>query len=276
MTFDVPFQAPPVEPNGGTSAYGINNRGEVVGSYGTQELLPDGTHPVDAFLSTKGTFVDVAVPGSTFSELLGINDNGVAVGDYIDAAGNDLPIIRLTGGTLLYPPPALSGALLTEPTSISNRGVVVGTWGMTYARPDWRGFIYKDGVYTSFSFPGSHGTAFWGINDRGQIIGRYWDANNHAHGFLLDPDGQITPLAVPGATATNPLGLNNKGQVVGLYRAAGVTHGFLMDGGLITILDVPGATDTSWVPAINDHGQIVGSFDGFSQGFIATPVRGGQ
>jgi uncharacterized membrane protein len=64
--------------------------------------------------------------------------------------------------------------------------------------------------------------------------------------------------------------VNNLGQIVGVYGDGITNHGFLLSNGVFTTLDYPGATDTVAL-GINDKGQIVGTYDGFSYGFLAHP-----
>jgi hypothetical protein len=106
--FNEPNQAPPSELNGGTSAWGINNRGEIVGNYGVaNQFLPNDptTHIVDGFSFAHNTFTDVAIAGATFTELIGVNDYGVSVGDYFDADGNSFDFVRNRGGQIHILPP---------------------------------------------------------------------------------------------------------------------------------------------------------------------------
>jgi probable HAF family extracellular repeat protein len=83
----------------------------------------------------------------------------------------------------------------------------------------------------------------------------------------------FTPIEVPGATFTTAIGINARGQIVGGFRdAGGVIHGFLLDKGVFTQIDVdiPGATRTE-PTGINAHGQIVGNFtdaSGARRGFL--------
>src|SRR5688572_15011385 len=71
------------------------------------------------------------------------------------------------------------------------------------------------------------------------------------------PSVAFTPIDVPGATLTDANGINDAGQVVGSYTAGGITHGFLLSGGIFTPIDVPDATaTTAW--DINDSGHITG------------------
>jgi uncharacterized membrane protein len=62
---------------------------------------------------------------------------------------------------------------------------------------------------------------------------------------------------------------------VGSYTdAAGNSHGFLLDQGSYTTLDVPGSINT-YANGINDSGQIVGGYYTDvrgTQGFLAIPV----
>jgi probable HAF family extracellular repeat protein len=85
--------------------------------------------------------------------------------------------------------------------------------------------------------------------------------------------GTFTPIEVPGATFTTAIGINARGQIVGGFRdAGGIIHGFLLENGTFTQIDVdiPGATRTE-PTGINAHGQIVGNFtdaSGVRRGFL--------
>jgi probable HAF family extracellular repeat protein len=53
---------------------------------------------------------------------------------------------------------------------------------------------------------------------------------------------------VPGATFTQASGINDSGQIVGVYfDIAGNEHGFLLDRGTFTTINVPGSGETSAV-----------------------------
>jgi hypothetical protein len=67
-----------------------------------------------------------------------------------------------------------------------------------------------------------------------------------------------------------PRGINDSGAIVGEYTAGGVLHGFLLDAGVYSTIDVPGASFTSYASEINDGGEIVGRFDvpGTNTGFL--------
>ena len=63
--------------------------------------------------------------------------------------------------------------------------------------------------------PGATGTAAWGINDAGQLVGNYQALG--PHGFLYS-GGSVTTIDVPGATYTELAGINDAGKIVGRYE----------------------------------------------------------
>ena len=105
------------------------------------------------------------------------------------------------------------------------------------------------------------------INNRGQIVGTYADAEQTTHGFLLDK-GVFTATDFPGSSFTEAVGINGHGQIVGFYLNPERTiHGFLRDRGrgaqrdegVFTTIELPGALATS-ADDINNRGQIVGTY----------------
>jgi uncharacterized protein (TIGR03437 family) len=112
-------------------------------------------------------------------------------------------------------------------------------------------------IFFTFDPPGSILTLISGINNSGQIVGRYQDSSG-LHSFLrtgaIYPNIEA-PGANPGETAAN--GVNNLGQVVGSYTAGSASHGFLLaaDGKTFVTFEVPGETT---LRAINDNGDIIG------------------
>ena len=55
-----------------------------------------------------------------------------------------------------------------------------------------------------------------GINNRGQVVGGYLDAEGRPHGFLWDK-GRFTTIDVPGAVATQATDINDRGEMVGFF-----------------------------------------------------------
>ena len=73
-TFSAPIDDPDAVP-GTTTTAAINNSGELAGFY-TNAM----TGTTEGFIDNGGVFTTIDVPGTTITDLLGINDNGYAVG----------------------------------------------------------------------------------------------------------------------------------------------------------------------------------------------------
>jgi len=123
------------------------------------------------------------------------------------------------------------------------------------------------------------------INNSGEIVGLYTDANSVHHGYLLR-GGEYTTIDDPNA-ATGPgqgtvaLGINDSGSILGAYLGANVVlHGYLLSGGQFTTIDDPnagtGPGQGTFAGTSNDSGSIVGMYVDSSHvqhGFL---LRGGQ
>jgi uncharacterized membrane protein len=279
-TFNVPDEAPPSACFGGTVVYGINNRGNLVGVFGTQQQVPTGCNAGCqlnvGFLFAHDAFTDVSIPSSPigYTDLIGINDHGDTVGNDRDCNFNSVQFLRTKDGKIQFLPPVATGAVGAGAIAINNAGTMAGSY--FDANGSEHGFIFQGGVYTisAFDYPNAIITAFHGINDHGVIVGTFRYADNVAHGFVRSADGTLTTFDVPGAAGTFGRGINNDGTVVGHYiDANSVVHGFMLSKGVYTTLDVPGASDT-FPEGINDRGEIVGGYNGETAGFIAKPVPG--
>src|SRR5438034_262245 len=122
-------------------------------------------------------------------------------------------------------------------------------------------------TFTTIDIPGTAVTQAFGINNRGQIVGRYIPAGGRfLRSYVLD-HGTFTTIDVPGTTFTDTTGasgINDRGSIVVVYRFYG---SFLLDHGTFTSIDVPGAS-TTLASGINNRGQIVGDY------FVGTPIEG--
>jgi uncharacterized protein (TIGR03437 family) len=199
-------------------------------------------------------------PGSVFTVVSGINNNGQIVGRHQDASG--LHSFLRSGPIFLNieAPGANTGG--TAVNGINNLGQVVGSF---LAGTATQGFLLAaDGkTFTTFNAGGE--TNPRSINDRGEIAG----TTSPIDGFLRRADGSVTPIRVPDASATRPSAINNNGEVAGTYVAGGVggiARGFLrrVDGAYTTI-EVPGI-EGAQVTGLNNVGQITGHFGG--HGFV--------
>lgn len=272
----------PQAPN--TAGFGINNKFEIVGSYGA--TVPEGMggngfqiqFGVTKSVITSERFQTVDDPGEGVEQYAnGINDSGQVAGGYYDASGN-LQGYELSGG--IFTPIAYPGAIETFSSGINNSGVIVGQWGPTGSA--FFGFELSGTTYTSISFPGASGTVASGINNGGEIVGYYYDVAGVGHSFVLN-GATYTSFDVPGATETLATGINDAGEIVGGYCTnvqcpddQNTMQGFLLSKGVYTTISVPDSTSTIAF-GINNKGVIVGSYGncdtggGLAHGFLAIP-----
>jgi hypothetical protein len=128
----------------------------------------------------------------------------------------------------------------------------------------------------TFEAPGAgtgagQGTGCFGctfsINQSGEIVGTYLDANNVFHGFVRSAKGQFTTFEVPGADTTPgsfngsvAQSINDFGEIAGYWiNTTGVPHGFLRrPWGAFATFDVPGALNGTFPIFLSLEGAVVG------------------
>jgi hypothetical protein len=294
VTVDVP-----VPGAGSTMVVGINNLGDMVGSYnfipGAGALgLPAGFLGKGFVWQTDGTFTTIDGPGPVNPQLC-------------------------------QPPQSFQNCYYIEARGINDRGDVVGAYSQDVLNPQgglFRAFYQQaGGEFTSYLFPGHTNTIFNRIKETGVIYGCFHDEgidnssqeSMHAITNLLRPDGTIRninfkaesstmnvgggPAAVqyagvwydfeaqrhrayiftggervdfdmPGSNLTQAWDMNVQGDVVGVWgnntdpiAIDGIPfHGYLRDrSGNFIAIDYPGSIDTH-VFGINSWGDIVGSY----------------
>ena len=108
------------------------------------------------------------------------------------------------------------------PFGINRQGDIVGYYAVDMVS---HGFVLSGGVFTTIDFPGAGDTYAYGNNNRGDIVGSYFDGLSHA--FVMTR-GTFTTIDFPGAELTVASGINTRGDIVGVYRTGGVEHGFLL------------------------------------------------
>ena len=180
-------------------------------------------------------FVDVNNPAVSsqphVNQVLGINAGGIAVGFYNDAnnVAHGYAYTLSTGKFTLIPQPSTVASSAATGINVHNLicGFLTTQGGRTVGtlRP------LSGGATITFGVPGSTTTQFLSVNDAGEAVGFYVDANAISHGIIYDPaNGQWQPVNAPLATGGAVLnGVNNKNQAVGFYNdAAGNTHGLLL------------------------------------------------
>ena len=128
------------------------------------------------------------------------------------------------------------------------------------------GFTLIDGVLSTYDVPDSLTFGFYGLNNAGQAVGFYQDANEVSHGVIVQ-EGELTQFDFPGAAETEIFGVSESGLLIGdIFDVDGGIHGFVGS----EQFDVPGAMIT-YADDMNAAGILVGSYvdvDGVYHGYI--------
>jgi uncharacterized membrane protein len=208
-----------------TSVWGINNRGQVVGNYVDPGAVPGPAGEISSDMAhifvrdRDGRITTVDVPFPNLRGVGDINDRGQLVGTYIDAAGGVRGFRREPDGK--FTPIDVPGAG-TLPLGINNQGQVVGIYGDegtvnnpdgSYPRYRVHGFLWDEGRVTKVDVSGSVLTYAFGVNNRGQITGGYYDTTGTQRGFVFER-GRYRTIAPPGRAENAAWGINDRGEIV--------------------------------------------------------------
>jgi YVTN family beta-propeller protein len=274
-------------------AYAANFADNTISVFDTSTNLVTATlharqGPADVLVNTTArprvlrySFHSIAPAGSPYSLVRALNDQGDAVGDFLDANFGFHGFLRTHGGAFqsIDPP----GAQATSAFAVNDLGEIVGAY--IDSAGSLHGFRQSpSGTYTTVDFPGAPDSQLTGINNLGQSSGVF-DLGNRAStrcpgptcqaiGFLLRA-GQFTsfqdPVAVPGVTFAQSI--NDLGQIAGLFQdPAGNVKGFLRSPaeGIFRTIQFPFADAFSYVEQINDLGVMAGQYriSFVDQGFL--------
>jgi hypothetical protein len=172
-----------IDPPGSTTtnAWSINSAGTIVGTY----VGSDGIFHGFTLIGTTYTSFD-APNGAILTEFTGINNAGTSmVGIYDDSAGEEHGF-QLTGSTFTTIDPPGSNTTATD--RINDKGAVVGlfcagTACVQNAGP-FSGYL-KNPKYHKINFPSATETRCRGLNNAGNIVGRYTDSSGVIHGMMV-------------------------------------------------------------------------------------------
>jgi hypothetical protein len=203
-----------------TQATAINNLDDTGGFWVDRHKVNHG------YIHWNGRFTSYTWPGSSVTQILGLNNSGQAVGFYTQSGTNfGFQVDRVTKQFTSIAPP---GASNVTATSINNAGEVVGFYT---SGSETIGFIKVASSYTNLSYPGSTVTMPFGINNHGDVAGSYVDSYGATHGFLMTAStGSWSSFDDPNGVGTTAInGLNDRKDMVGFYTdSSGNTDGMLM------------------------------------------------
>jgi uncharacterized membrane protein len=193
-----------------STALGLNSRGDIVGFYGPNVPLYEGTE--QSYVLEGNNFQQLAYPGASYTGALGINKSRKIVGWYTNPGDNFHAFLRKgkTYTNIDYP-----GSDNTTASNINDAGTIIGIW-FNNADDTVHGFVLTKGGYTTLDAPDALYTEPVGINSTGVIVGEYYGQDFVTHGFIYQK-GQFATVDYPGASNTDLTGINDQGQMVGGY-----------------------------------------------------------
>ena len=257
-----------------THARGVNEAGEIVGTFNTSSTNDPGD--AHGFIDLNGTFTTLNAPGFSGTAVGGVNNAGQIVG--YDASNQDRSFLYTNGAYTAITAPNPPN-IETAAYGINNLGQITGNVSQVFnlAGHPPIGFLDTGG---SFSYFGAFGTTFpQAINDHGEVVGfSYVNPEFVGVDGFIYTNGVASLLDFPGVFGTEAFGVNNLGQVVGTYFGSPFSpnsegNGFLEENSVFTTINYPGALATELV-GINDAGDIVGDYSDSTgeHSFLATPI----
>lgn len=200
-----------------------NAFGVTVGSLST---VDNHTH---GFIQNGNQRTTIDFPGATHTELRGINRYGSVVGA-ASASGKFSVALEIRNGKTIVLP--FGDNTSASPQAISDTGVIVGN----YLVPETNnpsvvvthGFVFANGQFTDFMFPGATSGTANDINASGMIVGDF-GRNPNGPGHYIYSNGRFSEIRLPGANAGFLSGINGFGEITGtiFQNTAPFSRGFV-------------------------------------------------
>ena len=206
-----------------TEPFGINEKGDIVGSY-----VDDGG-VFHGFLLRDGNFATLDFPDATATFSNDINDQGAIAGAYQDALLAFHGFIFDTGGFHTVDDPAQGSLPSTQLFSINSKGDILGDFAADEFGIFHGAFLLTHGTFIPFTVPGAtQGILAIGLNNNNDVAGSFFGDDFVQHGFIADK-GTVISFDFPGSLATAPFQINSSRNTIGVYADRAVnTHGFLV------------------------------------------------
>jgi hypothetical protein len=266
-TIDVPFPGVTA-----SRVFGINARGDIVGSYSVGTV----TH---GYVRSGGIFTTIDYPGAASTEAWGINPRGDIIGRYTLAGVAGTRGFLLSRGTfsdISIRKPDGTYHAVTLPTKIGASGDIVGCFHDASGLSDMYGYVQRGGyvttmqLATAMSGPNGSSAMHNGVTPGGgTIVGLTLPSGPTSRAYILRR-GTLTLVDFPGSTFTQLWDVNPSGTMVGNYTGNGRVNGFYIDTNGYHTVNVPSSTMTV-ARGINPEGAIVGVYNdasGRTHGFV--------
>lgn len=204
----------------------INNQGYIAGWYSQELNYPE--REVLGFIYDGHDYTTIKyAAGYCDTKIFGINDLGHVVLEAQLTAGAPSQYFLYVDGSftpIVHP----NATYTTDVSGINDLGQIVGSYRDNIGSGH-HGFLYDGGDFITLDYPGAERTYINDINNRGQIVGMYYDGGIE-HGFLYDA-GNFLTIDFHDTSSVNYVyttinGINNRGDIVGSYRDETGDHGF--------------------------------------------------
>jgi hypothetical protein len=261
---------------------GINSHKVISGYFGSGAA----GHPNKGYLLNspygQANYVNENFPGSTQTQVTGLNNLGDTTGFWVTANGTNHGFVEWNGVFASYNDPKtphIKGSV-NQLLGINNNGEAVGFYNDTAGHSHAYEVNQATNIYTPIHIPGSVSTVATAINNNGDIVGFATDVAGQTFSWLRR-GGQLTTYQFPGGSNTQALGVNGKDQIVGSYLDGnGVMHGFVLSSPLGPVshwrsIDDPNGVGSTVVNGINYAGDLVGFYTdaaGNTHGMLAAPT----
>ena len=173
--------SPPVD-----QLLGVNDSDVAVGFY-TDANGNNHGYEYNIGSSRFSTVTDPSLPGASLTAAA-INDEGDVAGFYTNSAGTTDGFLKTHHGQFINL--AVPGAASTMALGVNGSDEVVGTYTVgSGSSAQMHGFTWtpQHGFSTVDDPHGMGTTTINGVNDHGQLVGFYVDANGNTDGFLASP-----------------------------------------------------------------------------------------
>ena len=266
---------------------GFSNHGIIAGYFGSGALGNPNKGYV--LVRTRAGFriMNENFPGSTQTQVTGLNDIGVTVGFWSDMnnanqRNDNFGFYWLHGRFHRVNFPTRNNATppVNQLLGVNDQDVAVGFYND--AKGNSHGYTYsiRGGRFRPVTVRGAASVTAAAINNSDDIAGFFTNAKGTTDAFLRTSEGRTYTLAYPGASMTQALGVNDFREVVGVYTVgsgnSAVTHGFTWTPGRgFRSVDDPQGMGGTTINGVNDFGDIVGFYTdsaGNTDGFAAVPA----
>jgi hypothetical protein len=148
--------------SGGAIAYGINDCGDIIGTY------VDAGGAQHGFLRAGRKYTSFDAPGEAITLGISINNSGDFTVQSADSNGNEHSFINIAGAytELLFP-----GATSTRVHQINNAGVAAMGWIDSSGNEQGGLYESKSATYITVDVPNAAITGVEGINDSDTLVG---------------------------------------------------------------------------------------------------------